>query len=285
MASPELTGFGACDVTAATIRNGQASPSSSVLTSIPSPSLRSSTKPPYSERAADPDARPASPANSSTLRGLPPAADAATTRAANEDADDARPAAIGKLLSLVTRAHNRSAPSTVSRHRATRGNIDCALRPLTRSSSRSSPPSSSTSIVVYRSSSVSEIEPTAGRLRSRSRLPQYLMRAILGWALAVALMMLDSGVIEADRTANYSPDGGALRDLKTCTLQGRSMACESRWRTTSNNASRTTPAASRPSSTMCCRVTMYSRAGCTKRCATRFSTAASAYVRCLSTLP
>jgi hypothetical protein len=43
-------------------------------------------------------------------------------------------------------------------------------------------------MVVYNSSSVIEIEPTAGRLRAKSLFPQYLISAIFGWALAVAFI-------------------------------------------------------------------------------------------------
>jgi hypothetical protein len=39
-----------------------------------------------------------------------------------------------------------------------------------------------------------------------SRLPQYLMRAMLGWALAVAPMIVKSGVVEGDGTQIIAHD-------------------------------------------------------------------------------
>jgi len=44
---------------------------------------------------------------------------------------------------------------------------------------------------------VIEMEPTAGRFRSMSRLPQYLMSAMFGWAIADARMCEDSfGIVD-----------------------------------------------------------------------------------------
>jgi len=179
-----------------------------LFTTMWSASLRNSTNPPYSERAAEPEARPARSASSAVVRVIPAAADAATTNAANDDADDARPAASGKLLPLDTAARGRSAPRTVSRHAATRGNRSGLSSPLTLSRSKSL--SRSTHISVYRSSRVIEIEPTAGRLRAVSRLPQYLTRAMLGWALAVAPMVVKSGVVEGNGTRIIAQDRRGL---------------------------------------------------------------------------
>ena len=188
IASVELTGLGPVAVIATTTCSGQSTAALRLDTETSWARFSSSTKPPYNDRAAEPEARPARLANSSVFRFCSANASAAMVSAANADAEDARPAAIGKLHWLVTRTGRRRAPSTVPRHRWILGNIPLSARPLTINASSSNVSSYSTHMVVYKSASVIEIEPTAGRLRSASRFPQYLINAIFGWALAVARM-------------------------------------------------------------------------------------------------
>ena len=104
---------------------------------------------------------------------------------------------------------DRDGPNTLSRQVLMRGSIASFSNSLTTSRSRSSVSLSETDISVYRSASVTEIEPTAGRLFVRSRFPQYLIRAIFGCALAVARIakILAGYVIQKD--ANYSPGVGS----------------------------------------------------------------------------
>ena len=118
---------------------------------------------------------------------------AAVTKAANADADDARPAAIGKLHSLVTRIRGRLRPITPYRQRLTRGNIAGLASPLTMSTSAAAVSSLCSRITVDSSSSVTEIEPTAGRLRLVSLFPQYLISAMFGCAMAAARMVSAPG--------------------------------------------------------------------------------------------
>ncbi len=153
-----------------------------VLTSMFSSFACSSTKPPKRDRAADPDAAPANLASDNSSLSIPAASLAATTSAANADAEEASPAAIGKLHSLVTIARGRSLPATRSRHSLTRGNISSLTAVLTTSSSAAKSAENSTDILVHSESSVTDSELTAGRFRSISRLPQYLIRAIFGCA-------------------------------------------------------------------------------------------------------
>ena len=173
---------------ATTTVSGQASALRSSATSMSSLVLDSSTKPPSRDRAAEPEACPARLASRAVSRFASIAAAAATVNAANEDADEASPAAIGKLQVLVIRACGRSLPATRSRHADRRGSLPASGAPLTRSSSADNAASNSTCMRVKRSRSVIEIEPTAGKLRTTSRLPQYLISAMLGCAMAVACM-------------------------------------------------------------------------------------------------
>jgi len=155
-----------------------------------SPEFLSSANPPYNDRAAEPDACPASRANSSVSYDRSAAPAAATVVAANADAEEASPAAIGKLLWLVIFARKRCAPMTLSRQRLIRGSNGGLSSPFTNNSSLRRSRLNATLTSVYSSLNVIEIEPTAGRFRATSRLPQYLMSAMFGCAIAVACMCL-----------------------------------------------------------------------------------------------
>ncbi len=60
-------------------------------------------------------------------------------------------------------------------------------RPLSNTRSAPRPGSKRTRVRVRRASKVMDSDPTAGRFSALSRLPQYLIRAIFGWATAVAV--------------------------------------------------------------------------------------------------
>ena len=64
--------------------------------------LNISTNPPKTERAAEPEPLLANSDNFRLSRSNPAALVAANASAANAEADEARPAAVGKLLSLLT---------------------------------------------------------------------------------------------------------------------------------------------------------------------------------------
>src|SRR5690606_14636001 len=118
---------------------------------------------------------------SASVSPLSPAASAvAITSAANAEDEDARPAAIGKLLSLSTMAFGRERPSNRSRQADTRSSIVPPGTPLTERLSKRASSENSTDIFVHKESSVSDREPAAGRLMPLSRLPQYFTRAIFG---------------------------------------------------------------------------------------------------------
>src|SRR5210317_2633605 len=108
---------------ATTTVTGQSSAVESLLTSISSFVFLSSTKPPSKDRAAEPEALPARLASSGVDIDRPAASAAATVSAANDDAEEARPAAIGKLQVLTICARGRSCPATLSRHADRRGSI------------------------------------------------------------------------------------------------------------------------------------------------------------------
>ena len=111
MPAVDETRFASREVIATTTDSGQSAASriGSANASLPSGAVPacSSTKPPKIERAADPEPRRARIDSSLAVASTPAAAQAATARAANPEADDARPAPVGKLLVEVTVAAER----------------------------------------------------------------------------------------------------------------------------------------------------------------------------------
>src|SRR5699024_3942876 len=117
---------------------------------------------------------------------------AAVASAAKPDADDAIPAAVGPSLveTTLARAPAVSRPASAAKERTRskkvvvrRVALASAMVPL--SSKVSWPVVSSTLVVVANWSSVIDIDPATGMISSSSALPQYLTRAMLGWARAM----------------------------------------------------------------------------------------------------
>src|SRR5690606_21763286 len=141
----------------------------------------------------------------------PAARVAARASAAKPDAEEARPAPVGKSLPVITRAW--SVMPAISRTFDTKARI---LR-LAACPPDAAPPSSSTSslsapkctlVRVDRPPKVMEIDPTSGRLSAASvlgRLPQYLTRAMLLWATAVTDIRGSQHAITA-RAAQLEPE-------------------------------------------------------------------------------
>lgn len=149
-----------------------------------------STNPPGIDRHAEPDPSRASLERAAVSSSKPPARLAARARAAKAEAEEAIPVPAGKLLTEITRA-NSTTPAirrTMLRNWATRtSGFPVSLISLMVSSSSVRWLSNSTVVVVNSSARFIEIEPFTGRRSTSSRFPQYLMKAILGWAKAVDL--------------------------------------------------------------------------------------------------
>src|SRR5690606_36873124 len=111
------------------------------------------------------------------------AASMAVTSAADPEAEEARPAAVGKSLS------ERMSIGGRSKRRRRRARQAVTLRSSIRCpfSWNVSAPLSATVVVVVRVSSVIDSDGTAGTLPGPGALPQYLTRAMFGWACATAL--------------------------------------------------------------------------------------------------
>src|SRR5688572_25375639 len=107
MPSVEPTAFLASDTMATTMATSQWSTGATGTPMLSVPSARSpmvhSTNPPHRLRHADPEPGRARADRRALSRLWPAAAAVARARAANADDDDARPAATGKLLVLITR--------------------------------------------------------------------------------------------------------------------------------------------------------------------------------------
>src|SRR3989442_1647405 len=104
MPSLELTAFGFSEVRATRIASGQCSLVARGATVLPFASGRHSTNPPKIDRQAEPDPERASEARSASPTSIRAAARAALARAANVEADEAKPAATGKFDTSETRA-------------------------------------------------------------------------------------------------------------------------------------------------------------------------------------
>ena len=144
---------------------------------------------PKIERAAEPEPIRASSERVRSSQSTPSASAEATVSAAKPEAEDARPAAVGKLLAVSTRANPRTPARwrSTSRKAEMRGVRSGAGVPSRTSSSAANAGSKRTVVSVYRASSVSEMEPTSGRFSARSRLPQYLISAKFAPARADAV--------------------------------------------------------------------------------------------------
>src|SRR5699024_1191117 len=121
-------------------------------------------------------------------RSCPAARLAESASAAKPEADDASPAAVGKLFLLTTSALKRDFPATVVSKKADIRLSGCPLTifPLSLKESVANASSKRTRVSVFSESSVMDIEPTAGRFFAAERFPQYLMRAIFAYATALA---------------------------------------------------------------------------------------------------
>ena len=118
---------------------------------------------------------------------------AAQASAAKPEADEAMPAAVGKLFSEDTRARVLMPASflTASSTRETRTVSSLrAVMPFSEKMSRESAVSNSTVVrVLTVSSMVTLTLPLKGRLSAESRLPQYFTTAMFGVASQVDLLM------------------------------------------------------------------------------------------------
>ncbi len=184
------TAFGCSEQIATTTASGHAAASSSgraihVAASSPPDNV---TKPPYSERAADADARRASIERSTSDMCSPSAASIAVISAAKPDADDARPAAVGKLLSVSMRNPRRGRRLRVRSADRDRRRSSRRARPCRsgRRRVRHCSASTLTRVRVRSCDSVIDSDGVAGTLSGPSRLPQYFTSAMFGCASAMA---------------------------------------------------------------------------------------------------
>ena len=155
-----------------------------------SPSHR--LNPAGTERHADPDPSLAKREMACSSRSSPTAAAAAKDSAAKADADDASPVPAGKSFRLTTSALLviPARPLAQSRCRNTRSNASpTAGLPSMVTVSTCKPGRSSTVVTVVRAARFIDTDGLAGRLSVPSILPQYLIRAMLGLATAVALLI------------------------------------------------------------------------------------------------
>lgn len=158
------------------------------------------------DRAEETDVRRARSLSCSGDQSSPSAAAAATASAAKAEALEARPEAVGKSLRLVTCARcetpadartrsrrpetRRRAPAPAGRRAAVGSFAGAPSRievPPSSSSSSPSEGSNATVVMVLIPASGTERLGTAGRLCPSSSFPQYLARAMLGCATAVAV--------------------------------------------------------------------------------------------------
>ena len=121
---------------------------------------------------------------------MPAAREAAVARAAKPAAELARPAASGTVLEETTLARSArpERARTRSRKRLTRASaVPSACEPLMVTASTSpAPPSKETVVVVRVPSRVRDRLEVVGTVSDSSALPQYLIRAMLALALALA---------------------------------------------------------------------------------------------------
>ena len=105
-------------------------------------------------------------------------------RAAKPLAELANPAAVGKLLTVRTPQGGRCGSMRSRWTKARFAKAADGSNPFNWNVSRSVP--HETVVRVRKPSRVIDSDDTAGRFSAISRLPQYLIRAMFGWAMAVA---------------------------------------------------------------------------------------------------
>src|SRR5215472_13079736 len=140
-------------------------------------------------RQAEPDPRRASSEDSRSFQSRPAAARPATESAAKPAALLASPAAAGKFPTDAT----LTCPKPFGVDERTRAmvastrsrSIPTAARPFNSTCSLFAP--NSTVVVTVSGAMVMDRLELCGSTSASSRLPQYLTRAMFGWALAVAL--------------------------------------------------------------------------------------------------
>ncbi len=148
---------------------------------------RHSTKPPNTERAADPDPLRARADSAGGSRRRPAARLVASASAAKAAADDASPTPFGTPLVVRIRA-GASMPAsdlTTSTKRWTRVASSVGLGSPSISHSSCGPAPKPQEASIQRPSRVREMLPVVGRFSVSSRLPQYLINATLTLARAV----------------------------------------------------------------------------------------------------
>jgi len=108
----------------------------------------------------------------------------AVTSAANPDAEEARPAAVGKLLfvSITSGGMSRFVRQAESAALILASSVAI---PFSVSVSVGFPRAGVTDVVLASVSRVIDIEGAAGKLPGLSCFPQYFSSAMLGWAVAV----------------------------------------------------------------------------------------------------
>src|SRR5947207_5619125 len=146
-------------------------------------------KPPNIDRAADADPRRARRDSAVGSRSRPYAAAPASARAAKPLAEDARPAPVGTELRVSTAAGSVRPANSRTRSRNATTRCRCspsAGEPSSTTLSACTPGSGRTVVVVGKTSKVIDRLSTYGIMSRSSRLPQYLISAMFGWATAVA---------------------------------------------------------------------------------------------------
>nr|MDJ0816892.1 hypothetical protein [Desulfobacterales bacterium] len=149
-----------------------------------------STKPPKIDLAAEPEPRLAISDSSSGANLNPSELLAARDSAANPDEDEAIPAAVGKLFELIISARRSSPATSLIRSRKDRNLVSSGLpncSPFSQTISLFKLTSKLTVVFVVNLSTVTDIDPAAGMFKRWFDLPQYLISAKFGWAIAVAI--------------------------------------------------------------------------------------------------
>ena len=213
MPSVEATSFSPSTVTAMTTRRSQwcSSKRGSAKASVPSARVPACmrAKPPKRLRAAEPEPSRARAESWGRERWRPAASVAARARAAKPLEEEARPAAVGKSLVERMRAPPSAArvagpcsSATRSRTRSRRVATRSRLAAGTATPLSSSESSSAPKVRLVRVATGPRVRlrlPAAGRLSRLSRLPQYLTRAMLGWATTEACIRNPSRVGDGQR--------------------------------------------------------------------------------------
>jgi hypothetical protein len=145
--------------------------------------------PPGIDRQAEPEPIRASRDRSFSFRITPTEREAARLKAANPEAEEAIPAATGKLFVLSTLANVEIPARRRTRLRIvlTRSKaVPTVGSPFKINWSCWSDGLKLTVVLVVRPDRFMDMDPLAGRWSSVSISPQYLIKAMFGWAIAVA---------------------------------------------------------------------------------------------------